>query len=318
MSVLIMLVCSTAPSFAGAAWPDRPIHLIVPFPPGGPTDSAARVYSDALGRELGQPVIVENKPGVSGAIAAVQVKNVAPDGYTLMMLVTPTIMAPHLFKNVKFDPVNDFDPITKIYDLPNLIAINPKVLPGVSNLKSLFDLSKSKDGGFPYTSSGVGSSGNLSMELMKYRKLHNMSHIAYKGSAPAMNDTLGGVVPVIYADLVSALPQIRAGRLKALAVGTPQRVKALPNVPTIAEQGFSGFEASSWGGLVAPRNTPSNIILKISQISQKILASDDLKKRFDNIGIISSYMSPQDTKSLIGSDFTRWGEVIRVSGIVAE
>ncbi|WP_338500687.1 tripartite tricarboxylate transporter substrate binding protein [Delftia tsuruhatensis] len=300
------------------AWPDRPIRLVVPFPPGGPTDGAARVYAEALARQLGQPVVIENKPGASGAVAAGQFRTAAPDGYTLMMMVTPTIMAPHFFKNVKFHPATDFAPVTKIYDLPNVIAVNAQSLPKVTDLKSLFQYAKAQPSTLDYTSSGAGSSGHLSMELMKSARLHTMQHVAYKGSAPAMNDTLGGVVPVIYADMVSALPHIRSGRLRALAVGTPQRVKALDGVQTMAEQGFGCYEASSWGGLVAPRDTPRAIIDKLSATSRQLLATDEVRDRFEKIGVTAAYLNPQDTEGLIRSDYTRWGEVVRTNGLGAE
>jgi len=313
-----LLLATTSLQSSAADWPDRPIKLVVPFPAGGPTDSAARVYAEALGKRLGQLIVVDNKPGASGAVAAGQFMNSSPDGYTFMMMVTPTILAPHFFKTATFNPAISFAPITKIYDLPNVIAVNKKSLPDLTDLNSLF--TKSKAGAQPmmYTSSGAGSSGHLSMELMKSKGFANMQHVAYKGSAPAMNDTLGGVVPVIYADMVTALPQIKGGRLKALAVGTPKRVKALPDVSTMAEQGFGGYEASSWGGLVAPKNTPQNIIDRVSEESRQILASDEINQRFEQIGIIPAYLTPNKTQELLLSDFTDWGRVVRDNQLSAE
>ncbi|MEQ6436887.1 tripartite tricarboxylate transporter substrate binding protein [Comamonas sp. w2-DMI] len=313
---LIAAVCAQNASAAG--WPDHPVKLVVPFPAGGPTDSAARVYAEALGRRLGQAIVVDNRPGASGAIAAGQFMNTPADGYTFMMMVTPTILAPHFFKTARFNPATDFASVTKIYDLPNVIAVNKNSLPDVSNLKSLFAKSKAAAQPLMYTSSGTGSSGHLSMELMKTNHLTNMQHVAYKGSAPAMNDTLGGVVPVIYADMVTALPQIKSGRLAAVAVGTPSRVKVLPDVPTMAEQGFDGYEASSWGGLVAPKNTPQDIIDRVSAESQQILASDELARRFEQIGVVPAYLNPAKTQELIQSDFTRWGKVVKDNRIGTE
>ncbi|MET1115541.1 MAG: tripartite tricarboxylate transporter substrate binding protein [Comamonas sp.] len=303
---------------AAAGWPDRPIKLVVPFPAGGPTDAAARVYAEALGKRLGQPIVVDNKPGASGAVAAGQFVGAPADGYTFMMMVTPTILAPHFFKTATFHPATSFAPVVKIYDLPNVIAVNRNALPDVTDLKSLFAKSKASAQALMYTSSGAGSSGHLSMELMKSKGLTNMQHVAYKGSAPAMNDTLGGVVPVIYADMVTALPQIKGGRLKALAVGTPQRVKSLPDVPTMAEQGFGGNEASSWGGLVAPRNTPQGIIDRVSEESRQILASDEIHQRFEQIGVLAAYLSPAKTQELLQSDFTGWGKVVKDNQLTPE
>lgn len=303
---------------AAAAWPDRPIKLVVPFPAGGPTDSAARVYAEALGKRLGQPIVVDNKPGASGAVAAGQFVGTLADGYTFMMMVTPTILAPHFFKTATFHPATSFAPVTKIYDLPNVIAVNRNSLPDVTDLKSLFARSKASAQTLMYTSSGAGSSGHLSMELMKSKGFTNMQHVAYKGSAPAMNDTLGGVVPVIYADMVTALPQIKAGRLQAVAVGTPQRVKSLPDVPTMAEQGFGGNEASSWGGLVAPKDTPPNIIKRISEESRQILASEEIHQRFEQIGVLAAYLTPAKTQELLQSDFTGWGKVVKDNQLTPE
>ncbi len=313
------LIMATATIQACAAnWPDHPIKLVVPFPAGGPTDSAARVYAEALGKRLGQTIVVDNKPGASGAIAAGQLMNTAADGYTFMMMVTPTILAPHFFKTAKFDPATSFAPVTKIYDLPNVIAINEKSLPDVNDLKSLFDKSMHASQPLMYTSSGIGSSGHLSMELMKSKGLTNMQHVPYKGSAPAMNDTVGGMVPVIYADIVTALPQIKGGRLKAIAVGTPERIKALPAVSTMAEQGFGGNEASSWGGLVAPLKTPRAIIERVNQESREILNSDELTQRFEQIGVVPAYLTPDDTQKLLKHDFSQWGEVIKDNHLGSE
>jgi len=313
---ILMALPSLQASAAG--WPDRPIKLVVPFPAGGPTDSAARVYAEALGKRLGQPIVVDNRPGASGAVAAGQFVGTPADGYTLMMMVTPTILAPHFFKTATFNPATSFAPVTKIYDLPNVIAVNRNSLPDVTDLKSLFAKSKASAQTLMYTSSGAGSSGHLSMELMKSKGFTNMQHIAYKGSAPAMNDTLGGVVPVIYADMVTALPQIKAGRLKAVAVGTPQRVKSLPDVPTMAEQGFGGNEASSWGGLVAPKDTPQNIIKRVSEESRQILASDEINQRFEQIGVLAAFLTPAKTQELLQSDFTGWGKVIKDNQLTPE
>lgn len=311
LSIMGLCLAASGLQASAASWPDRPIKLVVPFPAGGPTDSAARVYADALGKRLGQPIVVDNKPGASGAVAAGQFMGTPADGYTFMMMVTPTILAPHFFKTAAFNPATSFAAVTKIYDLPNVIAVNKNLLSDVSDLKSLFAKSKASTQALMYTSSGAGSSGHLSMELMKSKGFTNMQHVAYKGSAPAMNDTLGGVVPVIYADMVTALPQIKGGRLQAVAVGTLQRVKALPDVSTMAEQGFGGYEASSWGGLVAPKNTPQSIIDRVSQESQQILASEEVNQRFEQIGVLSAYLSPAKTQELLLSDFTNWGKVIK-------
>ncbi len=219
-----------------AAWPDKMIKLVVPFPAGGPTDTASRIIGQKLGERLKQTVLVENKAGASGSIAAAQVSKSPADGYTLMMLATPTLLAPHLYKKAGYDTVKDFTPVATVYDLPIVVVVNPRLLPDVTDLKSLIAHAKAQKTPLNYTSSGAGSFGHLSMEMLKQMAGFDMQHVPYKGGVPAITDTIGGQVPIMYADLVAALPHIQAGKLRAIAVGSPQRVTMLPEVKTIASR----------------------------------------------------------------------------------
>lgn len=296
---------------AAQDWPARPIKLVVPFPPGGPTDTASRVVGQKLAERLKQPVVVENRAGASGTIAAQFVAKSAPDGYTIMMLATPTLLAPHLYKTASYDVAKNFAPIASVYDLPIVVVVNPTVLPDVKTLPDLIAKAKAEGGQLNYTSSGPGSFGHLTMEKLKSLGGFDMQHIAYKGGTPAVTDLLGGQVPVMYADLVAALPHIQAGKLRAIAVGSPQRISQLPDVKTIAEQGFKGFDAVSWGGLLAPAGTPKPVVDRISSEVKQILAEKDVQERLLNAGAISAYGDPAQMGARIRTDFDKWGQVIR-------
>ncbi len=306
----------TAPVLA-QAWPTKTIKLIVPFPPGGPTDTASRIVGQKLAERLKQPVVVENRAGASGTIAASFVAKSPADGYTLMMLATPTLLAPHLYSSVTYDTAKDFAPIATVYDLPIVMVVNPTSLPGVTSLAQMIDKAKAEKGKLNYTSSGPGSFGHLTTEMLKDLGKFEMQHVPYKGGTPAVTDLLGGQVPMMYADLVAALPHIQSGKLRAIAVGSPQRVSLLPDVKTVAEQGFPGFDAVSWGGLLAPAGTPKDVVDRLSAEVKQILADKDVQARLLNAGAIAAYQAPADMTARIRGDFDKWGKVVRERKIVA-
>ena len=317
-----VLLALALPMLAGSAfaqaWPSKTIKLIVPFPAGGPTDTASRIIGQKLALRLKQTVIVENKVGASGAIAAAQVAKAPADGYTLMMLATPTLLAPHLYKTTGYDSVKDFTSIATVYDLPIVVVVNPSLMPSVTDLQKLVTHAKAQPGRLNYTSSGVGSFGHLSMELLKQMGQFDMQHVPYRGGVPAITDTLGGQVPMMYADLVAALPHIQSGSLRAIAVGSPQRVGVIPDVKTIAEQGFKGFDAVSWGGLMAPAGTPRDVVDRISTEVQAILAEKDTQDKLLNAGAIANYQNPSQMAARVQQDYTKWGKVIRDKGITSQ
>ncbi|MXN29454.1 Bug family tripartite tricarboxylate transporter substrate binding protein [Delftia sp. CH05] len=321
-----VLALAAAPLLAGMAggalaetgWPSKMLRLVVPFPAGGPTDTASRIVGQKLGERLKQTVVVENRPGASGSIAAVQVTKSPADGYTLMMLATPTLLAPHLYKKAGYDTVKDFTPVATVYDLPIVIVVNPTLLPDVTDLKSLIAHAKAQKVALNYTSSGAGSFGHLSMELLKQMAGFDMQHVPYKGGVPAITDTIGGQVPIMYADLVAALPHIQAGKLRAIAVGSPQRVAMLPDTKTIAEQGIKGYDAVSWGGLLAPKGSPKAVVDRIASEVQQILADKDIQEKLLNAGAIAAYQNPAQLGQRIQQDYTRWGQLIRDKGIAVE
>ena len=313
------LLGALLPLLAGAAladnWPNRPIKLIVPFPAGGPTDTASRILGQKLAERLKQPVVVENKAGASGSIAARQVMDSPADGYTLMMLATPTLLAPHMYKKAGYDTVKNFTPVATVYDLPIVVVVNPSQMPTVTDVQRLITYAKAQPGQLNYTSSGPGSFGHLSMELLKELGQFDMRHVPYKGGVPAITDTIGGQVPVMYADLVAALPHIQSGKLRAIAVGSPQRVAMLPQVKTIAEQGFKGFDAVSWGGLLAPLGTPKEVVARIDKEVGEILADKSVQEKMLTAGAIANHQSAERMAARIKNDYDKWGRVIRDKAI---
>ena len=304
---------------AGAqSWPAKPIKLVVPWPPGGPTDTGSRIVGLALADRLGQPVVVENRPGASGSIAYQQVIKTPGDGTTFVMLATPTMLAPHLYKSASYHPVNDLLPVGMVYDLPIVLVVNAASLPKVTDLAGLVAEAKSRGGKLDYTSAGPGSFGHLSMELLKHQGGFDAQHIAYKGSAPAMNDLLGGQVPVMFSDLVAALPHIKSGKLRALAVGSPKRVDIVPDVKTVAEQGFKGFEAVSIGAMMAPKGTPAAAIDRMSSELKAVLALKDVQDRLIGAGCYAHYMTPAETGRYVTAEFDKWGKVIKDNKLTVE
>ena len=300
------------------SWPAKPIKLVVPWPPGGPTDTGSRIVGLALADRLGQPVVVENRPGASGSIAYQQVIKTPGDGSTFVMLATPTMLAPHLYKSASYHPVTDLLPVGMVYDLPIVLVVNAASLPQVTDLKGLIAEAKSRGGKLDYTSAGPGSFGHLSMELLKQQGGFDAQHIAYKGSAPAMNDLLGGQVPVMFSDLVAALPHIKSGKLRALAVGSPRRVDIVPDVKTVAEQGFKGFEAVSIGAMMAPKGTPAAAIDRMSSELKAVLAQKDVQDRLVGAGCYAHYMTPAETGRYVTAEFDKWGKVIKDNKLTVE
>ena len=302
----------------GQSWPAKPIKLVVPWPPGGPTDTGSRIVGLALADRLGQPVVVENRPGASGSIAYQQVIKTPGDGTTFVMLATPTMLAPHLYKSASYHPVNDLLPVGMVYDLPIVLVVNAASLPKVTDLAGLIAEAKSRGGKLDYTSAGPGSFGHLSMEMLKHQGGFDAQHIAYKGSAPAMNDLLGRQVPVMFSDLVAALPHIKSGKLRALAVGSPRRVDIVPDVKTVAEQGFKGFEAVSIGAMMAPKGTPAAAIDRMSSELKAVLAQKDVQDRLVGAGCYAHYMTPAETGRYVTAEFDKWGKVIKDNKLTVE
>ncbi len=304
--------------FAQAAWPNKPVRIIVPFAAGGTTDILARAMAPELGKAFGQTFIIDNKPGAGGNLGADMVAKSPPDGYTLLMGTVGThAINAALYPKMPFDPVKDFAPITLVAGVPNVLVINPAKAEAykIQNVADLIRYAKANPGKLNMASSGNGTSIHLSGELFKTMTGTFLLHFPYRGSGPALLDLVGGTMDVMFDNLPSALPQIKGGKLKALAVTTAQRSAALPDVPTIAEAGpVKGFEASSWFGLLAPTGTPPDIVNRIQQETAKALASPTVKERLLSQGAIPGGMPPAEFTRFIAAETVKWTKVVKVSG----
>ena len=306
------------PLFAQTAWPSKPVRIVVPFAAGGTTDILARALAPELSRVFGQPFIIENKPGAGGNVGADNVAKSAPDGYSLLMGTVGThAINPALYPKMPYDHVKDFAPVTLVAGVPNVLVMNPAKAEayGIKSVPDLIRYAKANPGKLNMASSGNGTSIHLSGELFKTMTGTFMVHFPYRGSGPALLDLIGGNMDLMFDNLPSAMPQIKAGKLKALAVTSAERSAAVPELPTIAEAGpVKGFEASSWFGLLAPAGTPADIVSRIQQETAKALGAPALKERLLSQGAIPSGMSPADFTKLIAAETKKWAEVVKASG----
>lgn len=309
------LLALALPLLAGTAmaqaWPAKPITIVVPFPPGGPTDIATRIVAQKMALALKQPVLIDNRSGASGTVGAGIAARAAPDGYTFVMLATPTLLAAHLYGPTSYDIFKSFTPVGTVYDLPIVLVVNPKSLPEVKTLQDLIAKAKAEGGKLNYTTAGAGSFGHLTTEQLKNIGKFEMQHVPYRGSAPAVTDLIGGQVPAMFSDLVAVIPHIRAGTLLPIAVGSGTRVRLLPDVKTVAEQGFPGFDATSWGGLLAPAGTPKAVVDRMSAELKAALADKQVEEKLQDVGSFAAYRTPEQTAVRMRQDFDRWGKVIR-------
>jgi len=316
------LLALALPLVAGAAfaqaWPTKPITLIVPFPPGGPTDVATRIVAQKMALGLKQPVLIDNRSGASGTLGAAAAAKAAPDGYTFVMLATPTLLAGHLYGPTSYDIFKNFTPVGTVYDLPLVLVVNPKVLPDVTGLQQLIAKAKAENGKLNYTTAGVGSFGHLTTEQLKTVGKFEMQHVPYRGSAPAVTDLIGGQVPVMFSDLVAVIQHIRSGTLRPLAVASGKRLSLLPNVKSVAEQGFPGFDATSWGALLAPAGTPKAVVDRMSAELKTALADKQVAEKLVGVGAFAAYRTPEQTGERMHQDYERWGKVIRDNNITSQ
>ena len=302
---------------AADAWPTRPITYIVPFTPGGSTDVIARVIAQKLGEALGQPVIVDNKPGAAGAVGASYVAKAKPDGYTLFggTISTHAINA-SLYKNLPYDPVKDFEPISLVAFLPNVLIVDPNL--GVNSVAELIALLKKDPGKRTFASSGAGTSTHLAGEMLGDMIGVKLTHIPYKGTPPAMLDVSSGQVTFMFDQITAALPLVQAGKLKLLAVTTSRRMALAPQLPTMSEAGVPGFEMASWQAVYAPKSLPKPIAQRLSTEITRILQTPEVKGKLTNqLGMDVVAGSPAQLAALMQKEIPRWGELVRKSGASA-
>ena len=313
LTAIAALAFTTA--FAADPYPTRPIRMVVGFAPGGGTDLTARPVAQKLSELMGQPVIVENRPGAGGNIATEQVARAAPDGYTLLMgTIASLAISPGLYGNLRFDPETDFAPIIQVVDATNVLALHPSV--PANSVEELIALARK--GSLSAGSSGVAATGHLSIELFNLMAGVKLVHVPYKGGAPAMGDLVGGQVHLIFATAASAIPHIKSGRIKGIAVTTAKRSALLPELPTISEAGLPGFDANNWYGLVAPAKTPRAIIDRLNAEVTKVLDIPEVKTTLFNQGLDPAPGTPEQFGAYIRSERIKWAKVIKESGAKAE
>src|SRR4051812_11606775 len=302
---------------AARAFPDKPVRFVVGFTPGGPSDILARAVGDKVGAQLGQPVVVENRPGAGGNIAAEAVAHSVPDGHT-WLLGNNSILATNqaLYPRLNYDPVKDFAPVALVAIQPNILVVHPDV--PARSVAELVSYARSHPGKLNYASSGSGAAAHLAAELFKAMTGVDMVHVPYKGAQPALTDVIAGQDQVMFATSASVLPYIKAGRLRALAVTTPQRSAALPALPTVSESGVPGFEATTWHGVVVPAATPSAVVVQLNEELNRALKDPQLRQRLDALGAEVAGGSPQAFADYIGREIPKWAKVVKDSGARAE
>jgi tripartite-type tricarboxylate transporter receptor subunit TctC len=310
--LLVAIAASMTDACAQSGYPSRSIRFIVPYPPGGPTDLMARSMSGRLSEALGQTVVVDNRAGAGGNVGAEIAAKSPPDGYTLLMgaISTHSINA-SLYTRLAFDPVKDFAPVTQASIIPLVINAHPS-LP-VANVKELIALAKKNPGQLSYGSSGNGGGTHLAGELFKMMTVTNLQHVPYKGLNPATIDVIGGNIPLVFNDLTTAIQPYKAGRIKILGVSTVKRVPQIPEVATIDET-VPGFEAYTWFGVLVPAGTPQPIVDRLSRESMKILQSEEIKKRFAEVGAEPVGNSPQQFADFMAAETVKWAKVVKASG----
>jgi tripartite-type tricarboxylate transporter receptor subunit TctC len=318
LSLAAAFACGTAlPLHAQtAAWPDKPIRLVVGYAAGGATDVIARIIGPKLGEQLGQSIVIDNRAGANSNLGAELVARSPADGYTLYVFTIANTINASLYDKLGYDPLKDFEPIGLMAKIPNILVVNEK-LP-IKSVADYLQFAKDSPQGITFASSGSGSSIHLSGEMFKMTARLNMLHVPYRGSAPAINDLLGGQVQSMFDNTPSALPHVRGGKLRAIAITSAQRSPLLPDVPTLAESGFPGFDVQSWFGLAAPAGTPRPVVNRINAELSKVLASPDVRERLVNLAATPSPGTPEAFRSFAAAEVKRWRDVVKLSGAKAE
>ena len=310
-SALLFYVCAHAQPF-----PAKPIRLIVSYPPGGGADLMARLIAPRMSETLGQPVVVENKPGASGQIAAAEVARAPADGYTLLFDASNYAVTPWLFPNLPYEPAKAFKPVAVLALFPNILVVTQSF--EARDVQQLVAMAKAKPGTIAFASSGNGSAQHLSGELFRQKTGVDMTHVPYKGGGPALNDVIGGQVPVFFGNMASTLPHVKGGRLRALAITGGKRSAALPDVPTMVEAGVPGYQVYEWNALFAPSGTPAPALAKIVEAAAKAMQSAEFRERVASLGGEVAAYGPVDAERFVREQTDLWGRVVRESRIRVE
>jgi len=310
-------------SVAAMAWPaaraqsTKPLRIVVPFPPGGSTDILARAIGAKIGTALGQTVVIDNKPGAGGSLGASEVARAEPDGNTLLMGHIGTLAVnPALYPKLPYDPVKSFAPVAWVARVPNILVVNAKS--PVKTLADLVALARSKPGHLTYSSGGNGSAAHIAFEYLKLQAKFPMLHIPYRGTGPSVTDLMGGQVDATFTGSPVVLPHVRSGQLRALAVSSVKRLPSLPEVPTVAESGFPGFDADQWYGVVAPAGTPPAVVARLNAEINKALQNPQVAQQLDGEGAVPVPGSPQAFGELIAREIPRWAKVVKAGNVRAD
>jgi tripartite-type tricarboxylate transporter receptor subunit TctC len=301
------------PGAAGAGWPNRPVRLVVPFPPGGGTDAFARPLTRVLAAQLGQPVVIDNRGGAGGTLGAEIAAKSAPDGYTFLVGAIHHAIAPSMYPKLGYDLTRDLTPVTMLSSVPNVLVINPKKL-SVRSYDDFVRYLKANPGRLNYGSAGNGTSHHLTVELYKSMTRTFITHIPYRGAGPALQDLLAGQVDLMFDGLGSAMPHIRAGSLVPLAVTSGRRSPALPDVPTLAEKGVTGYDAKTWYAIWAPAGTPREIVLRMQQEIARALAGRELVDAWAAMGAEPGGQPPEQMRAFVESEIAKWAKAVKDSG----
>ncbi len=308
----LAMLSGAAPASMAQAWPAKPVRYVVPFPPAGATDILARIVAEKLTPALGQQVVVENRPGAAGNLGTDMVAKSTPDGYTILMLTVAQSISETLYTKLPYSLQRDLVPVALIARVPNVMEVHPSV--PARTVKEFIALAKARPGQINYASSGSGTSIHMSAELFKMMTGVDMVHITYKGSGPALIDLVAGQVSVMFDNLTSSIGYIKSGRLRALAITTAARYPGLPDLPTVAESGVPGYEASAWFGIVAPAGTPRDIITRLNMETNRAINPPDTQERFAQQGAIPAPGTPEDFGAHIRAEIAKWAKVVKVSG----
>jgi tripartite-type tricarboxylate transporter receptor subunit TctC len=310
------LAIAASPEAPAQAYPSKPVRMVVTYPPGGGADLMARLVAPKMAEALGQPVVVENKPGASGQIGASEVARAAPDGYTLMLDASSYAVNPSLYAKLPYDTAKAFTPIAVLALYPNMLVVTPSF--EAKSVKDLVAIARAKPGSVAFASSGNGSAQHLAGELFKQKAGVEMAHIPYKGGGPALNDVIGGQVPVFFANMASGLAHVKGGKLRALAMTGARRSAALPDTPTMAEAGIAGYEVYEWNAIFAPAGTPGPIVARLADAVAKALRSEDIRERVASLGGEIAGYGPKDADRFVREQTELWAKVVKQGRIQVE
>ena len=316
--LIALVLCSIFVSAAGAqeAYPSRPVKFILPFPPGGGTDILGRVIAEQLSANLGQPVVTENRGGAGGNVGAEAAAHSAPDGYTIVLVAPSLAISKTLYSKLNYDPVKDFAPISLVATVPNVMITNPAV--EAKNLQEFIELARSRPGAMNYGSGGAGTSNHLAGELFNIVTGTKLVHVPYKGVNLAMQGVLAGEIQLVFIGIPAALPHIKAGKLRALALVAPQRSPALPEVPTVAEAGLKDFEVTTWYGIMTPAGTPRPIVSRLNAELVKIMHTPEVKERLAGMATDPLTSTPEEFAAYLKQEIAKWGDVVRKAHLKAD